>query len=74
MKISGAEIIIESLKQEGVKHIFGSPGGVVNVGPGFGPVAGSALVRPLDVDAIAPQVAAKFMSAFVRAVKPAPAG
>jgi len=28
----------------------------------------------LDVDAIAPQVAAKFMSAFVRAVKPAPAG
>lgn len=29
MKISGAEIIIESLKKEGVKHIFGYPGGVV---------------------------------------------
>ncbi|HYA26868.1 MAG TPA: biosynthetic-type acetolactate synthase large subunit [Thermodesulfovibrionales bacterium] len=29
MKISGAEIIIESLKREGVKHIFGYPGGVV---------------------------------------------
>jgi len=29
MKISGAEIFIESLKREGVKHIFGYPGGVV---------------------------------------------
>ncbi len=29
MKISGAEIIVESLKKEGVKHIFGYPGGVV---------------------------------------------
>ncbi len=29
MKISGAEIFIESLKKEGVKHIFGYPGGVV---------------------------------------------
>src|SRR5512143_588633 len=29
MKISGAEIIIESLKREGVRHIFGYPGGVV---------------------------------------------
>jgi len=29
MKISGAEIIIESLKREGVKHLFGYPGGVV---------------------------------------------
>ena len=29
MKISGAEILIESLKREGVKHIFGYPGGVV---------------------------------------------
>jgi acetolactate synthase-1/2/3 large subunit len=29
MKISGAEIIVESLKREGVKHIFGYPGGVV---------------------------------------------
>lgn len=28
-KISGAEIIIESLKREGVKHIFGYPGGVI---------------------------------------------
>ena len=28
-KISGAEIFIESLKREGVKHIFGYPGGVV---------------------------------------------
>jgi acetolactate synthase-1/2/3 large subunit len=28
-KISGAEIVIESLKREGVKHIFGYPGGVV---------------------------------------------
>lgn len=29
MKISGAEILLESLKKEGVKHIFGYPGGVV---------------------------------------------
>lgn len=29
MKISGAEIIVESLKKEGVKHLFGYPGGVV---------------------------------------------
>jgi acetolactate synthase-1/2/3 large subunit len=29
MKISGAEIFIESLKKEGVKYIFGYPGGVV---------------------------------------------
>lgn len=29
MKILGAEIIIESLKREGVRHIFGYPGGVV---------------------------------------------
>jgi len=29
MKISGAEILIESLKREGVRHIFGIPGGVV---------------------------------------------
>ena len=29
MKISGAEILIECLKKEGVKHIFGYPGGVV---------------------------------------------
>lgn len=29
MKISGAEIIIESLKREGVRHIFGYPGGVI---------------------------------------------
>ncbi len=29
MKMSGAEIIIESLKREGVKHIFGYPGGVI---------------------------------------------
>ncbi len=28
-KLSGAEIVIESLKREGVKHIFGYPGGVV---------------------------------------------
>ncbi len=28
-KISGAEILIESLKKEGVKYIFGYPGGVV---------------------------------------------
>ncbi|HMK61394.1 MAG TPA: biosynthetic-type acetolactate synthase large subunit [Dissulfurispiraceae bacterium] len=29
MKITGAEIIIECLKREGVKYIFGYPGGVV---------------------------------------------
>lgn len=29
MKMSGAEILIECLKREGVKHIFGYPGGVV---------------------------------------------
>jgi acetolactate synthase-1/2/3 large subunit len=29
MKITGSEIIIESLKREGVRHIFGYPGGVV---------------------------------------------
>jgi acetolactate synthase-1/2/3 large subunit len=29
MKMSGAEILIECLKKEGVKHIFGYPGGVV---------------------------------------------
>lgn len=29
MKISGAEILLESLKKEGVRHIFGYPGGVV---------------------------------------------
>ncbi|PKL51455.1 MAG: acetolactate synthase, large subunit, biosynthetic type [Nitrospira bacterium HGW-Nitrospira-1] len=29
MKITGAEIFIESLKKEGVRHIFGYPGGVV---------------------------------------------
>ncbi len=29
MKKSGAEILIECLKREGVKHIFGYPGGVV---------------------------------------------
>ncbi|MCL4491112.1 MAG: biosynthetic-type acetolactate synthase large subunit [Nitrospirae bacterium] len=29
MKISGAEIVLESLKREGVKHIFGYPGGVI---------------------------------------------
>jgi acetolactate synthase-1/2/3 large subunit len=28
-KLSGAEILIECLKREGVKHIFGYPGGVV---------------------------------------------
>ncbi|MBI5205623.1 MAG: acetolactate synthase large subunit, partial [Nitrospirae bacterium] len=28
-KITGAEILIESLKKEGVKYIFGYPGGVV---------------------------------------------
>ncbi len=29
MKMDGAHIIIESLKREGVKHIFGYPGGVI---------------------------------------------
>jgi len=29
MKMTGAEIIIECLKREGVRHIFGYPGGVV---------------------------------------------
>ncbi len=29
MKISGAEILIDCLKKEGVKHVFGYPGGVV---------------------------------------------
>jgi acetolactate synthase-1/2/3 large subunit len=29
VKMTGAEILIESLKREGVKHIFGYPGGVV---------------------------------------------
>src|SRR4030043_998686 len=29
MKISGAEIFIECLKREGIKHIFGYPGGVI---------------------------------------------
>lgn len=29
MKMSGAEILLECLKKEGVKHIFGYPGGVV---------------------------------------------
>jgi acetolactate synthase-1/2/3 large subunit len=29
LKLSGSEILIESLKKEGVKHIFGYPGGVV---------------------------------------------
>ena len=29
MKITGAEIFVECLKKEGVKHIFGYPGGVV---------------------------------------------
>jgi len=29
LKLTGAEILIESLKKEGVKHIFGYPGGVV---------------------------------------------
>jgi acetolactate synthase-1/2/3 large subunit len=29
MKLSGAEILIECLKKEGVKHMFGYPGGVV---------------------------------------------
>ncbi len=29
MKLSGAKILIESLKKEGVKHMFGYPGGAV---------------------------------------------
>jgi len=29
MKLTGAEILVESLKREGVKYIFGYPGGVV---------------------------------------------
>jgi acetolactate synthase-1/2/3 large subunit len=29
MKLTGAEILIESLKREGARHIFGYPGGVV---------------------------------------------
>lgn len=29
MKMTGAEILIETLKREGVKHIFGYPGGVI---------------------------------------------
>ena len=29
MKLSGSEIIIESLKKEGVEYIFGYPGGAV---------------------------------------------
>ena len=29
MKLSGAEILIDCLKKEGVKHVFGYPGGVV---------------------------------------------
>ena len=29
MKMSGSEILLESLKREGVKHMFGYPGGVV---------------------------------------------
>lgn len=29
MKLTGAEIFVESLKKEGIKHIFGYPGGVV---------------------------------------------
>ncbi len=29
MKMTGSEILLESLKKEGVKHIFGYPGGVV---------------------------------------------
>jgi acetolactate synthase-1/2/3 large subunit len=29
MKVSGAEILIECLKREGVNHIFGYPGGVI---------------------------------------------
>jgi acetolactate synthase-1/2/3 large subunit len=29
MKVTGSEILIESLKKEGVRHVFGYPGGVV---------------------------------------------
>ncbi|EQD67843.1 protein containing Thiamine pyrophosphate enzyme, partial [mine drainage metagenome] len=29
MKMSGAEMLLESLKRENVQHIFGYPGGVV---------------------------------------------
>ena len=29
MKMTGAEIFIECLKREGVKHVFGYPGGVI---------------------------------------------
>ena len=29
MEITGAEALIESLKKEGVEHIFGYPGGTV---------------------------------------------
>ncbi|MCY4439292.1 MAG: thiamine pyrophosphate-binding protein, partial [Deltaproteobacteria bacterium] len=29
MKLNGSEIFVESLKREGVKTIFGIPGGVV---------------------------------------------
>ena len=29
MKLNGAEILINCLKKEGVKHIFGYPGGAV---------------------------------------------
>ena len=29
MKMTGAQILLESLKREGAKHIFGYPGGVV---------------------------------------------
>ncbi|MEW5744108.1 MAG: biosynthetic-type acetolactate synthase large subunit [Nitrospirota bacterium] len=29
MKVTGAEIVLECLKREGVKHIFGYPGGVI---------------------------------------------
>jgi len=28
-KMKGAEIFIECLKREGVKHVFGYPGGVI---------------------------------------------
>ena len=29
MKLNGAEILIDCLKKEGVKHVFGYPGGAV---------------------------------------------
>jgi len=29
MKINGAELFVKALKAEGVKHLFGFPGGVV---------------------------------------------